>query len=898
MAEEINYKVNAWLTTKGTFLDQMKAGGAAADDFSTRWSNAGSRFNEIGARMSGTTGQIVGGLAKMGAATAGVGLAGGIAAATKRGLGFAKLLETSQLTIGTMFQAFNMGASDVAVLSGETSQFAANLERAAAMQQDIYDIALKSPGAFRDINLTYTMMASGLSSITHDLERQKSIISKSAVLVGLVEGDFKQLGADIGRMSQGLAGMDVRTFAALQGPFGEAMAEVTQKQIPRDIAAAFNKLDPEKRLSVIESVLSRIPPEVGDAYEASIEGILAAAESGLDRLSLSFAQPLYNSVKTSLSRISSDQGFFGGQSLEQLDTAASFFGRKLAGAFERGVSLVERAVTFFANNWQTLWMKAKASAAIIATSIKIAFVVGLTRMAAGAIVSGIGTAMRTGATAKQIATPIAAWIAKQSKATHVGIARGMKGQGRGMLGVIGRGVGMAASGFPRARQAIGTVARELVAVPSLISTSLIFGLHEVIRGAKGLPELARTGLAWTKAGFATVVARVKGLPALAATGLTWVKASFASMVARGRALPGLVRAGLGTVVAGFASMVAQARSLPATITAGFVATKRAFIGMVAKARALSLSGMLAGVGRRAGGLASRAGAGIGGMFGRGAQTGLLRMATAGTMLVALAGPALILGVVLGGLAVAFGGLAAYITSKWQEISTSLIEGIETGQITLTPLMVSLFTLWERLKLVGEALLGGSDATSSFNGFLDIAVGMIDTVSVGLGWFIKGLSLLVGVFGALKLGIAGIVGVVAWTLEMLAKVPKVGEGLAETAAEMRKSQESWFAGAQDTFTTSEKLDRAAEKIMNARLSPEQFAKAQERAAEMQKSLKGFLESAGKKTTPKGAKVNVGTVNVNVSLDEPDPDRVMAQLVKPLQKMATGRTQSFWVVEDGN
>lgn len=904
MSQEINYKVNAWLTTKGSFLDQMGQASRAAEDFSSKWSTAGQRFNEVGMRIAGTTGQMLGGLAKAGAVGLGAGLAGGLAGATAKGIAFNKLIEDSQLTTATMFQAFNMGANDVDVLAGKTSQFAANLERAAAMQGEIYSIAKESPGTFANINESYTMMASGLSGITKDLERQRNILEKSAVLVGLTEGDYKQLGSDVGRIAQGLAGMDVRTFAALQGPFGEAMAEVTKKQIPKDLAAAFNKLAPEERLKTLETVLNRIPPEVGQAFGKSFEGAVSTAESAMDQLAGGFSRPLFDSIKSTMVRLSGEGGMLGGKSLEKLEHAADFLGRKIAVAFERGVSFIERAVGFLTDNWQELWMRARAAAAVTATAIKIAFVAGLTRMVAGSIISGIGTAMRGAATAKAIATPIAAWIAKQSRATHVGIVRGSKGKGSGLTGLIGRGVGEVASGFESTRKAFAVMAREAKALPSLVATGLMLtklAFDEAVSRAKGLPALARTGLAWVKTGFGVMVAKAKGLPAAVRRGIASVQSGFLRMSIAAHSA--------------FGTAVAKARTLPAVIRTGFASTKKAFIQMAVQARAMGARGMLAAAGARArqagsgmmgmmgrgrqrlGGALGRAGKGLGSLFGRGAAGGLSKLATAGTMLTAIAGPALILGVVLGGLAVAFGGIAAYITANWQKISSTLIAGLEQGKITLVPLMTSLYTLWMRLQMVGEALLGGGDATSKFNGILNMAITMIDFTSKGVGWLIKGLALMVGVLGALKLGIAGIVGVVAWVLEMLAKVPKVGAGLKDTANEMRASQASWMSGAQDTFTQSEKLGRAADKIMNAKLSPEDFAKAEAKGKQLEGKLKDFLEGAGKKDK-KGPKVNVGTVNMNLNLEEPDPDRVMAMLVKPLMKMAGGRTQAYAATEEGN
>jgi hypothetical protein len=824
VAQEINYKVNAWLTTKGTFLDQMKAGGKAADDFSSQWSSAGQRFSEVGGRIAGTTGQMLGMLAKTGAVGLAGGIGAGLAVATTKGLQFNAAMEDSALTTATMFTAFKMGVNDAKVLSGETSVFAANLERAGAMQAEIYSIAQKSPATYRQVNEQYQMMASGLSGVTTDLERQRSILEKSSVLAGLTEGDYKQLGSDIGRITQGLAGMDVRTFAALQGPFGEAMAEVTKKEIPANLAAAFNALAPEDRLKTLETVLSRIPKEVGEAYGKSFGGIVSTTESALETMAGNFAKPLFESIKTSLTRISSEGGILGGDTLGKLTVMADMFGRKVAKGFERGVSFIEKAVGFLADNWQTMWLKVKQAAVITATAIKIAFVVGLTRMVAGSIISGVGAAMRGASTAKAIAEPIAAWIGQQSRATGMGIARGAKGKGRGITGMIGAGVGEVSSGF-----------------------------------------------AGTRRTFVAMIAGAKGLPAMAVTGFAQARAS------------------MGSILAG-------ARGLPAAVTAGFTATKTAFITMAAKAKAMGVRGMAGAVGARARGVGARAGGGMMAMLGKGAP-GMMKLATAGTMLVAILGPAIILGAVLGGLMVAFGGVAAYISTKWREISTTLINGIEQGKISLVPLMTGLYTFWMRLVMVGEALVGGGDATSTFNGFLNFAIWTIDAASTGLGYFIQGLSILVGAFGAVKLGITGIVGVIAWMLEMLSKVPKVGEGLADTAAEMRKSQASWMASSQDTFTTSEKLARAADKIFAAKLSPEDMGAAADKAKKLEDRLKGFLSGESKANKPKGAKVHVDKVTMNIDLQEPDPDRVMALLVKPLEKLASGRTQAFSATEQG-
>lgn len=846
MTQEINYKVNAWLTTKGTFLDQMKAGGAAADTFSSKWSSAGARFSSVGRSIQGSTGAMVTSLAKVGALGAGVGAAGGLAAATKTGIGFNRMMEDTQITTATMFTAFNLGAQDAKVLSGETSKFAANMERASAMQSEIWDIAKRSPGTFRQANEAYSMMASGLSGATKDLERQKDILEKSVQLAGITEGDFRQLGSDVGRIVSGLAGLDVLTWARLVGPFGEAMAEVTQKEIPADLAKAFNQLAPEKRLQILEKVLTRIPPEVGEEYAKSFGGIVSAASSELEVMAGNFAKPLFMSMKTSLARLTAEGGILSGGTGAKLNQLSDVLGNRLANAFERGVSAMERVVTFIANNWETLWLKARQAAIIAATAIKLAMVAGVTRLVAGKLVSGIGVGMRA-----------------------VGAAR--------------EGIG-----FARQKSAPAAMATSKAIASGMDATKRAFVF--MAREAKTLPNAIHIGFLLTAVGFVT-------------------------MIEKARRLPALVRLGLGEVKLAFGSMVAKAKTLPATVSAGFVATKAAFVQMAAKARAMGLRGMLgagraglagaagrarvglAGAAGAVGGRMRGAGSGLAALFGKGAQGGMLKLVTAGTMLVALAGPALMLGIVFGGLAVAFGGMAAYIGSKWKEISTTIVTAIDEGRITLVPLMTSLFTLWVRLKLVGEAFLGGSDSAVTFGSMLDVAVGMVDAASKGIGYFIQGLAFLVRAFGAVKAGIAGVVGVVAWMLEMLSKVPKVGGGLADTAAEMRKSQASWQESTQGTFDTAEKLAQTADKIFGIKLSADDRSKAEARAKSLDDRLKSFFKGEEKLNKPKGAKVNVGKVEMNIQLDEPDPDRVMALLVKPLMKLTQGRTQAFSTTESG-
>jgi hypothetical protein len=95
----------------------------------------------------------------------------------------------------------------------------------------------------------------------------------------------------------------------------------------------------------------------------------------------------------------------------------------------------------------------------------------------------------------------------------------------------------------------------------------------------------------------------------------------------------------------------------------------------------------------------------------GAVTGLIsgfsKLAVFAAVLVPMLLVAGALFAVVGVAAVAVAGIAAYLVSKWDELSASILKGFEDGSITLKPLVTAAMLLWEKLKKLGEALIGGT-----------------------------------------------------------------------------------------------------------------------------------------------------------------------------------------------
>jgi hypothetical protein len=732
---EVNYDVNAWLRTKGSFKREVGQAARAAETFGRSYTSMSSRLVAGGNAIKGSFGGIATALAGSAALLGGGMLAAGVGQAVGEGLEFLNTMESSKMTVATIYQMFGLASKEQDVLNGKVTEFKKNLEQSEAVQARIRKIAETAPGGFAEINQLYQFSAAGMMGATQDLERQMQMLQKMSVMAGVVDNDFKQLGADFGRMLSGQAGADIRTFQVLKGPIEEAtMAVMGLKKAPADLAQAFNKLDAGSRLKILEKVLGKIPKEAVDEWSNTFEALTSAADSSLKDLKGTLAMPLRDSIKTALKGANAESGMFGPSTFRGLQEAALFAGEKMAGVFDRAWAGLAKTADHVAKNWRDIATNIRDAGFAAGLAIKSAVAVAVSRYIMGTAIAAAGKAMAGGRALVEAGKPIAAWIGKQQKTTHAGMARGMAGKGSGILGGMGRGMGKA-------------------------------------MGSDG---------------------------------------------------------GLG--------------------------------------------------------------------FGRGLDKGLLKLMSLVTTVGSLATVAGMAGAALGGVAVLVAGAAAFFISNWRQISGSLAEGLQNGTITLVPLITAMYTFWLRLRLVGEAIFGATSAAGTMNTGITFMASAVDMASGTLSWFVKGLSIMVGAWGLLKIGMLGIMSVILGIIDVANSLGAVSD---ETAARAKRNYDKFSSGIDDTFHKADQLASAAEAIGKAQLSPLDIKKSEARAAELSKTLGDLLSGKGKDGKGRSGKaaVKIAKVELNIDMRDPDPDRLFGQLVPKLERMADRRVQPYEALEDG-
>lgn len=781
MADGVNYDVNAWLRTKGSFGREVSSAASAADTFGKRYESMAGKFMSAGRKIRGSFGLIAADLGKAALLVGGAGLAGALAAATKQGVTFNDTMEQGALGLATMYQTF-----------GVSEGLESNLKLARAMQSELIKIADASPGTNEDIFTAYQAMSPGVSGVTQDLERQRDLMSKMAVMSWTTAGDYKQMGADVGRIVRGLAGADVQVFSVLQPAIEKAFTSVTGKQVAGDFAQQFNKLakkDGDKALRIFEKALETIGPEFNEAFGQSFSGILATTESRLKALGGVFGKPIFDAGKKALNKLNTEGVLRDGKAWEGLQTAALFAGDLLAQGVERSMDMANRAAVWVSEHWVEAATMLRDAGLVAGAAIKSALVIGGARLAAGTAVSMVGRLIAGGGALMAAAQPVVGWMRKRMAKDA-----GLKGK---------------------------------AARTASISKLAAGGLARPARAAKAAGGFAG------KAGGALAEST------------------------------------------GFAAFVGMMRTKFRSL--GKDLSKNKYIDAFVRTTKNDL-------------------AKLGGMWSRVApkREAVGRFASAGLMFGSLATVAGIAGIALGGVMVAIGGVAAYFVSNWQRISGAIVQGLEDGSITLVPLITSLYTFYLRLQLVGEALLGGSSATDMISGGLNLMTGAVDMASATLSWFIKGLSIMVGAWGTLKLGMLGILAIIEQIVRLGVKLRVVDKSVLDRG---RANIDEYARGVQDTFTRADELARAADAIAEAKLSPLDVKKAEAKAKELQNKLSDALsgKNKGKDGRPAKPAVKIGKVVVEMDMRDPDPDRLMAGFIPRLEAMADKRVQPYDAID---
>jgi hypothetical protein len=180
--------------------------------------------------------------------------------------------------------------------------------------------------------------------------------------------------------------------------------------------------------------------------------------------------------------------------------------------------------------------------------------------------------------------------------------------------------------------------------------------------------------------------------------------------------------------------------------------------------------------------------------------------------------------------------------------------------------------------------------------------VIDMVSGALSWFVWGLSIMVGAWASLKLAMQGVM----WAILKIVELANTLGGVSDdTLARANSNYQAFGDSVEATFHKADMLAAASQKIADAQLSPADYAKAEEKAKQLQQSLADALkgtgtDASGKKGGGRAApsKVKIDKVVVEVDMRDPDPDRLFSTFIPKLEAMADRRVQPYEALEQGS
>lgn len=448
-AAAIDYSVNAWLRVRGDFGKQMQKAARQVEPMQKRFAGLADGASRMGQSMMGNTAATAANWGKMAVASAAVAGAAGIGLVLREGMRFNQEMESAKNQIATIFQMFGQNKSVQGRLASESEQWAANVALADSAFQEMWDIAKESPAGLGDVVQMFQASAAGLATQTMDVQRQMDFMRKAVLAGGLTGGDYKVLGAQVGRILAGSAGAEMNVWQVLKKPLLQAAStmEETKKQFkegmaPDKMTQEFNKLGGDLRLKMLEQAMGSLGGSVAKQFAESMDGLRGTMTSNLQVLAGSLTKPLFEGWRQFLKRANLDQGgIFDDDSMKKWMEAAHMAGVLLATGADKILRRAEQAAAYIRDNWERLMQQAHTTFQIGAALFKGAFIFGLTKWIAGLTLMGFGRGANAIGRGRAIAGDVAGLFGDHAKRTHLGLGKGMGGRGQGLLGMMGGGLG-------------------------------------------------------------------------------------------------------------------------------------------------------------------------------------------------------------------------------------------------------------------------------------------------------------------------------------------------------------------------------------------------------------------------------------------------------------------------
>lgn len=240
--------------------------------------------------------------------------------------------------------------------------------------------------------------------------------------------------------------------------------------------------------------------------------------------------------------------------------------------------------------------------------------------------------------------------------------------------------------------------------------------------------------------------------------------------------------------------------------------------------------------------------------------------------------------------VAIAGVAAWVASKWEELSASVVKGFQDGSITLRPLVIAALVLWERLKQLGGAFMGGATGASLMQGAINMATSVINGISEGIAIMANIAAGMLTIVGKLAQAYDAVFGEsdgekqIKRTSELMDQGMGYFDAQKRAAAEQANGFNTRQAGfGEDAIAMAAKLTDAAKSwraVDIKSLDPGQIDDWTKKADQMAKDLFAGDDKTDPKKKPKG--MSIGTAIIQVDLRNTDPDRMMVGLIEPIRK----------------
>jgi uncharacterized protein YoaH (UPF0181 family) len=237
---------------------------------------------------------------------------------------------------------------------------------------------------------------------------------------------------------------------------------------------------------------------------------------------------------------------------------------------------------------------------------------------------------------------------------------------------------------------------------------------------------------------------------------------------------------------------------------------------------------------------------------------------------------------------AIAGIAAYVASKWEELSASIVKGFQDGSITIKPLVIAVLVLWERLKKLGEAFIGGQTGATMMQKAINMATSIVNGLSEGVAIMANVAAGMLTIIGKLANAWQDVFGETDNDRTVARHKELMGQGMSHGDAAKRAwaERENGFhtrgqTVGDDAQALANKLSEAAKSWRSVTIDSLDTSTVDSWTDWATKGLTDMLGSKDDpKDKPKG--VSIGTAIIQVDLRNTDPDRMMVGLIDPIKK----------------